>query len=220
MNTDTQFGVSAQSTSQSRFLSAVWTWFGIGIAMAAVGAWAGQPILNAVGSFYIPYGAFIGMMFLQFVWNWPEDKKFGTPLYLLFTFLSGVVLYPTLVFASATGQMEAVFQALVASAGLFFVAAVWGYTTKKDLSGMGQFLFFTMIGLFIAGLLNAFVFKSDMGSMIISGIAVVLFSAYTAYDLQAIKNGMFRTPISAAINLYINMFALFSHLLNLFLSQD
>jgi len=217
MDTFVQSESRSVINARADFLAKVWAYFGLAIATAAVGAYFGKEIITLTQSFYVPYGVFMLLMFTQGFWA--NSKTFAIPLFLLFAFSSGTILYPTLAFAAQTGQIAAVVQALAASAGLFFAAAIFGYTTKKDLSGMGQFLFFTMIGVFIAGIVNIFI-GSSLVSFIISCISVVLFSAYTAYDLQAIKNGAYESAIMAATHLYINIFALFTNLLNIFLNRD
>lgn len=198
------------------FLSATWTYFGLAILTAALGAFAG-PYVIGYTSFWTPYILFMVLMFTQGFWV--HSQTWSKPLFFVFAFASGAIIYPTLAYASMTGQMMAVVQALLASAGMFFAAAIWGFTTKKDLSSWGQFLFFTMIGVFIAGIINIFM-ANGIVSLILSAISVVLFSAYTAYDLQMIKQGMFDSPLQAALTLYINIFAMFNNFLNLFLSRE
>ena len=211
MNSMSQFeSVATQINEKATFMSKVWTYFGLAILVAALGAWSGELVLQ-----YIPYMAvyiaFMGLMFAQ--WKLSEN---AIMLYL-FAFVSGLVIYPTLAFAAMTGQMTAVIQALLSASGLFFATAIFGYTTKKDLSGMGQFLMMTMFGLFIAGIINIFM-HNEMMHMIISGVGVVLFSAYTSYDIQAIKNGAYRSPVQAAYHLYFNLFAIFQYMLSFFLN--
>lgn len=210
------FFTGVRNDTLATFLSATWTWFGVAILTAALGAYLGGYVISMT-TFWGPYILFLVLMFTQGFWT--QSAIWSKPLFFLFAFASGTIVYPTLAYASMTGQTMAVVQALAASGGMFFAAAIWGYTTKKDLSSWGQFLFFTMIGLFIAGIVNIFL-QNDIFSLVISGIAVVLFSAYTAYDLQAIKNGWFSSPLQAALTLYINIFALFTNLLNLFLSRE
>jgi len=198
------------------FLSKTWMYFGLAILTASFGAAAGPYIINAF-SFWTPYILFMVLMFTQGFWiNSPTWSK---PMFFIFAFASGTILYPTLAYASMTGQIMVVVQALVASSATFFAAALFGYTTKKDLSAMAQFLFMTMIGVFIASIINIFL-ANTIFSLVISAISVVLFAGYTAYDLQAIKNGWYSSPLQAALSLYINMFAMFNNFLNLFLSRD
>lgn len=226
MNTFIQESAELSAQKQATFLSTVWTYFGLAVAVASLGAWAGMPILFAVGSPWIPFIAFMAMMFTQGMWI--NSKTFRIPMFFLFTFISGVILAPTLYFAGATGQIGAVVQALVAASGTFFAAALFGYVTKKDLSGWGQFLFMGMMGLLIVGLMSiagqafniGFLQFGDTFSYIYSGISIVIFAAYTSYDLQNIKNGLYSSPLQAAMSLYINMFILVQNMLNLFLSRD
>ncbi len=215
MNTSRIFSVS-QNETLATFLSKTWMYFGLAILTAAVGAFL-APFVIPYTTFWGPYVFFIILMFTQGFWI--TNKTWSTPVFFLFAMASGMIIYPTLAYASMTGQFAAIIQALVASSATFFAAALFGYTTKKDLSGMGQFLFITMIGLLIASVVNIFLVNTIF-SLVLSGIAVVLFAAYTAYDLQAIKNGWYATPLQAALSLYINIFALFQNLLNLFLTRE
>ena len=120
----------------------------------------------------------------------------------------------------------------VSIAKTFFITAIafgglsiWGYTTKKDLSGWGTFLMMGVIGLIVASVVNIFLESSAM-SFAISAIGVLIFSGLTAYDTQNIKNtylAMRSTPggeaylekgaIMGAVSLYINFINMFMFLL-------
>jgi FtsH-binding integral membrane protein len=200
------------------FLSAVWAYFGLAIAMSALGAWAAPLYIDLANPLFF-WGVIIahaGLMLMGHIWA--HKKEIAVPLFFVFAFLSGTVLYPLLAFAALTGQIMAIFNALVATASLFFAAAVVGYTTKKDLSGMGQFLFFAMIGLIVVSIMNIFFF-SGIVSTILSVVTVIVFSGFVSYDMQNIKNGVYSSPIYAALHLFISLFAIFQNLLSLFLSN-
>ncbi|MEM7189151.1 MAG: Bax inhibitor-1/YccA family protein [Pseudomonadota bacterium] len=120
----------------------------------------------------------------------------------------------------------------VSIAKTFFVTAIafgglsiWGYTTKKDLSGMGTFLMMGVIGLIVASIVNIFLESSALG-WAISCIGVLVFAGLTAYDTQNIKNtylAMRSTPggeaylekgaVMGALSLYINFINMFMFLL-------
>ena len=120
----------------------------------------------------------------------------------------------------------------ISIAKTFFVTAIafgglsiWGYTTKKDLSGMGTFLMMGVIGLIVAMIVNMFLGSSVL-EMAISAIGVLIFAGLTAYDTQNIKNtylGMRSTPggeaylekgaVMGALSLYINFINMFMFLL-------
>ncbi len=111
------------------------------------------------------------------------------------------------------------FVTAAAFAGLSLV----GYTTKKDLSGMGTFLIMAVIGLIIAMLVNAFLVKSGMFGLVISGAGVLIFSGLIAYDTQRLKmtyyalggdqNAMGVATGFGALSLFINFINLFQFLL-------
>lgn len=123
----------------------------------------------------------------------------------------------------------------VSIAKTFFITAatfgglsLWGYTTKKDMSGWGTFLIMGVIGLIVASVVNMFM-KSSVMEYIISFIGVGLFAALTAFDTQKIKNmywdgdsGETRSKkiTSGALSLYLDFINLFMYLLRLFGSRD
>ncbi|MBK5957090.1 hypothetical protein CCR97_02515 [Rhodoplanes elegans] len=111
------------------------------------------------------------------------------------------------------------------TAASFGALGLWGYTTQKDLSGMGSFLIMGLFGIIIASLVNIFL-GSTMMQFIISVIGVLVFAGLTAYDTQRLKNEyiygamegdvMERSAIMGALSLYLNFINLFTMLLQLF----
>lgn len=120
-----------------------------------------------------------------------------------------------------TGQSIA--KVFFISASVFLAAALYGYTTKKDLTSMGSFLLMGVFGIFIVGLVNIFL-ASSMMSMIISMVAVVLFTGLTAFDAQRLKEeyaegygheSLAKMSLMGALSLYLNFINIFTSLLNL-----
>jgi len=114
---------------------------------------------------------------------------------------------------------------LVASS-MFGVMSIYGYTTKRDLTGLGAFLYMGLIGLIIATVVNIFI-MSDAASFVMSVIGVIIFVGLTAYDVQMIKNmyylkgggssaGEDKGAIFAALSLYLDFINIFIYLLRLF----
>ena len=102
--------------------------------------------------------------------------------------------------------------------------SLYGYTTKRDLTGMGSFLFMGLIGLIVASLVNIF-FQSSAMSFALSVISVLIFTGFTAYDTQAIKETYYESDgstvmghkaIMGALRLYLDFINLFLSLLRLF----
>jgi modulator of FtsH protease len=85
---------------------------------------------------------------------------------------------------------------------------------KRDLSGMGKFLFVGLIMLVIGGLINAFV-GSTTGMIVLSMVSIGIFSAYMLYDIKQILDGGETNYISATLSLYLDIINVFQSLLAL-----
>lgn len=143
---------------------------------------------------------------------------------------NGFFLYATLVglslsflFAVYTGQSIA--RVFFISAAMFAGMSAWGYTTKRDLTGMGSFLMMGLIGIIIASLVNFFLVSSAV-QFAISVIGVVIFAGLTAYDTQKLKDvyetvsgdaiAIGHASVRGALSLYLDFINLFIMLMRLF----
>jgi FtsH-binding integral membrane protein len=98
--------------------------------------------------------------------------------------------------------------------------SLYGYTTKKDLTSMGSYLIMCVTGLFVASLINLFIRSSSM-SYGLSCISVVIFTLYTAYDVQKLKNSYYFTTSSDEVREKVAIFGaleLYMDFVNLFLT--
>ena len=117
------------------------------------------------------------------------------------------------------------------TAASFGALSLYGYTTRRDLTGMGSFLFMGLIGVIIASLVNLFV-ASSMLQFIVSIVGVLVFAGLTAWDTQRLKNDYIygyasqggemadRAAIVGALSLYLNFVNLFTLLLQLLGQRD
>ena len=114
------------------------------------------------------------------------------------------------------------------TAAAFGALSLWGYTTKKDISGWGSFLFMGLIGIILASVVNIFLGSSAL-QFAISVIGVLVFSGLTAYDTQQIKEMYYegdgeaiagRKAIMGALRLYLDFINLFIMLLHLFGNRE
>jgi uncharacterized protein len=115
------------------------------------------------------------------------------------------------------------------TAASFGALSLWGYTTQRDLSGMGSFLIMGLFGVIIASLVNLFL-QAPMLQWIISVVGVLVFAGLTAYDTQRLKSEYLygamdgetteRSAISGALSLYLNFINLFTLLLQLLGQRD
>ena len=112
------------------------------------------------------------------------------------------------------------------TAASFGALSLYGYTTKRDMTGMGSFLIMGLFGIIIASVVNIFV-ASSMLQFIVSVVGVLIFAGLTAYDTQRLKNDYIygyasqggdvseRAAITGALSLYLNFINLFTLLLQL-----
>jgi FtsH-binding integral membrane protein len=115
------------------------------------------------------------------------------------------------------------------TAASFGALSLWGYTTQRDLTGMGSFLIMGLFGIIIASLVNIFL-ASSMMQWIISVVGVLIFAGLTAYDTQRLKSEyiygamdgevMERSAIMGALTLYLDFLNLFTMLLQLLGNRD
>jgi FtsH-binding integral membrane protein len=124
------------------------------------------------------------------------------------------------IFLVYTGQ--SIVRTFFITAASFGALSLWGYTTKRDLSGMGSFLFMGLIGLILASVVNIFLASSAL-QFAISAIGVLVFAGLTAYDTQQIKEMYYegdsseaagRKSIMGALRLYLDFINLFTFLLS------
>lgn len=145
-------------------------------------------------------------------------------MYWAFVALMGVGLTSWLLMYTGTSVARVFFITAAAFGGL----SLYGYTTNRNLSGMGTFLFMGVIGLVIAGIVNIFL-GSSMLMFIMSVAGVGIFAALTAYDTQRIKNTYYegmgyeeyaKSSIFGAVGLYLNFINMMQFLLMLFGNRE
>jgi FtsH-binding integral membrane protein len=143
----------------------------------------------------------------------------GTLQMLFWAFAAVMGLSMSSIFLVFTGTSIA--QTFFAVAAAFLGLSLYGYTTKRDLSGFGTFLIMGVVGLFVAMLINLFL-QSPAMQLAISAIGVLLFAGLTAYDTQKIKSMyayvagsdmMGKVVIMGALNLYLDFVNMFTFLL-------
>jgi modulator of FtsH protease len=173
---------------------------------------------------FMTRGAMGPLLFLGVSWasfyaiNRTKDSPVGILLLLGWTGFAGLWLSQWLQIAltfSNGGELIAL--AAGGTAVIFFSLAGIATVTKKDFSFLGQFLFIGLILLFFAALANLF-FAVPAVSLMISSVAILLFSGYILYDVSQIINGGQTNYVLAALNLYLDAYNIFISLLNLLMA--
>lgn len=179
---------------------------------------------NEMGYTGFGYLALFAPLILIFAFNWVLQRGTVSQVKSMFwgySALMGISLAP--IFLIYTGTSIA--RVFLITAATFGALSIYGYTTKKDLTAWGGFLFMGVIGIVIASIVNMFMNSHAMGYAI-SYITVFIFAGLTAYDTQNLKSiyyannvtedGENRGAIAGALSLYLDFINMFMALLRLF----
>ena len=211
------WGRSGTLAERNRVLRNTYWLLALSLVPTVLGAWLGvatgitASLGGGLGLVVFLAGAF-GFMFAI---EKTKNSAAGVPVLLAFTFFMGLMLSRliAMVLGFKNGS-ELVMTAFAGTAGVFFVMASLASTIKRDLSGMGKWLFVGALVLMVGAIINVFV-GSSAGMMAISTLAIGLFSAYMLYDLKRIIDGGETNYISATLALYLDVFNVFQSLLAL-----
>jgi len=183
-----------------------------------------------VGMFLLPptiianTGFLLAMFALSLILIFTSRKwsrsEFGYLFLIFFAAIFGLTLVPVLNYAALTNGVGILAKALVAAVSMFGGMALFGMTTRRDLTGLGGFLIASLIGMIVVSLVT-FVLHlfgisvwSNGIELIFSGFGVLVFAGFTAHDFQKIKkmDGSI-SPIQAAISLFLDFVLLFEYIL-------
>ena len=207
------------------FISQVYGWMAVGLLLTGGMAvfLAGNPVLltQIVGTKVLFYGLMIVELGLVIALaGWAQNMSSGAALacFLGYAALNGITF--SMIFLVYTGASIA--STFFVTAGTFGVMSLYGYTTKTDLTTMGNICFMGLIGIIIASLVNFF-FKNAMVYWITTYLGVLVFVGLTAYDTQKIKNLNVagdaemekKEAIVGALTLYLDFINLFLDLLRI-----
>ena len=207
------------------FLSRVYGWMFLGLLLTAgtAVAVASSPLL--IKTLILNRGLLLVMIFAQvglvFYLSARVNKMApatAAVLFLLYSALVGVTT--STIFMVYTGA--SIMSAFVVAGGAFGSMAVYGSLTKRNLAGVGQFMFMGLIGIIIASIINIFLFN-DMLSFVISVVGVLVFTGLTAWDAQRLKQMAVALPdgrvgayaVVGALSLYLDFINLFFFILRL-----
>ena len=212
------YGYVATSAEQrNKVLRNTYWLLALSLVPTVLGAWLGvatgitRGLTGGIGLMVFLAGAF-GFMFAI---EKTKNSAAGVPVLLAFTFFMGLMLSRliAMVLGFKNGP-SLIMTAFGGTAGVFFVMASLSTIIKRDLSGMGKFLFVGALAIMIGGIINVFV-GSTAGMLVISVMAIGVFSAYMLYDLRRVKDGEETNYISATLSIYLDLYNVFQSLLSI-----
>ena len=217
LDTRVGYGQTLPQAERQRVLRNTYWLLALSLLPTVLGAWLGvatgitSSLTGGLGLIVFLGGAF-GFIFAI---EKTKNSAAGVPVLLGFTFFMGLMLSRliAMVLGFKNGS-ELVMTAFGGTAGVFFVMASLASVIKRDISGMGKWLFVGALVLMVGAVINVFV-GSSAGMMAISVAAIGIFSAYMLYDLKQIIDGGETNYISATLALYLDVFNVFQSLLAL-----
>ena len=214
-------GQDAIAAEQQRFMVQVYNWMGGGLALTGGMSWyvsTNETILNLLVTqpmlFFGLLIAEIGLVFYLAARVMSMSASQAMGVFFLYAGLNGVTLAP-LFLLYTTASLTSTF---LVTAGMFGAMSFYGYTTKKDLTSWGSFLFMGLIGIILASIVNMFMNSSAL-YWIITYAGILIFVGLTAYDTQKIKEMNIlgnegteedtKEAIRGALKLYLDFINLF-----------
>jgi len=209
------YGTVASAEDRNKVLRNTYWLLALSLIPTVLGAWLGiatgitRGLSGGLGLIVFLGGAFGFLYAIQKT----KDSAAGVAVLLGFTFFMGLMLSRLLaLILGMKGGTGIVMTAFGGTAGVFFVMASLSSVIKRDLSGMGKWLFVGALVIFFGAIVNVFV-GSSVGMLVISTLAIGVFSLYMLYDLKRIIDGGETNYISATLALYLDIFNVFQSLL-------
>lgn len=214
---------------QSAFVNRVYSWMSTGLAVTGAVAWyLGTQKIEFVfkhANWFLPLMVVEVLLVMALGWMINKMNSFvAGALFFVYAALNGV----TLSWIFLAYQIGSVANVFFVTCATFAGMSIYGYITKRDLTGIGSFCGMALWGLIIAGIINIF-WHNDMAQFVISCFGVLIFVGLTAYDTQKIKQLALaaadgeindedakKTAVIGALQLYLDFINLFLYLLRLF----
>lgn len=208
-----QVGSFATETAMVNFVKTTYKFFAASLFFATIGAVVGwlnfaTVMNNRFLLFIIEIAALFGLMFSR------DKPGLNVIMLFIFTTLTGVTIVPLLGFVVSKSGLSAVWQALAMTTIVFASMSIFAIKTKSDLANIGKMLMISLIIVLVCSVVNLFL-KSPIFHVLISGVATILFSIFVAFDTQNMLKGLYKSPVDAAISLYLSFLNIFISILQL-----
>ncbi|MFZ7945804.1 MULTISPECIES: Bax inhibitor-1/YccA family protein [Bacillaceae] len=202
------------SQTSTEYMPSVLRTFALSLAIAFLGTMAGV---------YVPPSLFLPLAILEFVMIlaavfFRRKKAISYSFLYIFTFISGITLYPIVAYYAATAGANVVIMAFATTTVVFSGISIYAAKSKRNFSFLGGFLLAALLAMVAIGLFNMFFPLSSTGMLAYSFIGVVVFSGYVLFDISRMKHYGVRAedvPLMA-LSLYLDFINLFISILRIF----
>jgi FtsH-binding integral membrane protein len=227
MNQDATFSNDQAIVAVNSYLPKVYLWMAIGLALTAISSLLTlsvpalqQLVFGSRMTYLVLIFAELGLVMALSAMINRISASTATMMFLVYSLLNGVTF--AAIFAIYTSS--SIFSTFLVTAGTFGAMSLYGYATKRDLTGIGNFLMMGLFGIIIASVVNMFM-HSAMITWMVSYLGVFIFVGLTAYDTQKLKRigaagfatgeHQRKATIMGALTLYLDFINLFLMLLRI-----
>ncbi|MGY4828772.1 Bax inhibitor-1/YccA family protein [Sphaerotilaceae bacterium SBD11-9] len=221
-NLQTAYGFTGTVTTadqRNRVLRNTYWLLALSMVPTVLGSWVGLQMgfnwfaANPLIGFMVFMGVAFGFFFAI---EKTKNSGLGVVLLLAFTFFMGLMLSRLLggILGNFRNGSQLITMAFGGTALVFFGMATLASTIKRDISGMGKWLFVGLIGIIVASVANIWLQMPAL-MMTVSVLAILIFSAYMLYDLKRIVDGGETNYVTATLAIYLDVYNVFTHLLSL-----
>jgi hypothetical protein len=214
-----------QDTVISTFFANVYKWMTLALAVTALVAWQASTSEFIIATLIQNPGLMIVLVIVQLaavilLAGWVRKMSFtlAIGIFLAYAALTGLTFSTIFLFYTAA----TIFKVFAITAGVYGAMALYGYTTSRDLSGWGSFLFMSLIGIILGSVINFWLASPLIDWMVTYG-GIIIFAGLTAYDHQKLKHyamidqdGKMNLAVHGALSLYLDFINLFILLLRVF----
>ena len=206
-----------ESTQSGSLISKVMGLLAFSFLFACIGTFVGFFVIHSIASYWIvAIGGLVVLVILNFTIQKPGLNLF---LLYLFTFLEGMAISPIIGYYLATAS-NILGEAFLITAITSFALAAYAWTTKRNFTRLGDYLFFGVILLLVAGIAGLFfggIFNTTLFGLIISVLGVAIFSGYVLFYVQRARYMADTMPnaIGLTVSLFITVLNLFLYILEL-----
>ena len=212
-----RFGSAVSSAQRNQVMRNTYWLLALSLLPTVLGAWIGVAtgitamLSGGLGMIVFLAGAFGFMYAIEKT----KHSGAGVAVLLGFTFFMGLMLSRMIAYVLGfRNGGELIMTAFGGTAGVFLVMASLASTIKRDLEGLGKWLFIGVLVLLVGGIVNVFVGSSAFMA-VLSTMAIAIFSAFLLVDLKRIVDGGETNYITATLAIYLNLFNIFQSLLSL-----
>ena len=216
------FGRNGSTTTavvRNRVLRNTYWLLAISMIPTVLGAWIGVATGFSMFAATSPTMSFVLFMAIAFGFMFAiqrfKNSSLGVVMLLAFTFFMGLMLSRMLSFVLGFSNGPSLIMMAFGGTGVIFASmATVATVSKRDFSGLGKWLFVGVLVLILASVANIFL-KLPALMMVVSVMAIVIFSAYMLFDVQRIINGGETNYVTATLAIYLDVYNVFVNLLAL-----